>query len=92
MLNEVVYEDAPINLSQSSSEQQAVFSKGLREQGLSSSPRNLFSGKSALVGSEALCVHKGPVNPPAATDAHPADVVGFASLASSHQAVLGSAE
>lgn len=44
--------------------------------------------------SVAYCMYKGPVDPrrlnPAALDAHPADVMIFTSLASSHQAQLRS--
>ena len=97
-------EDAPqnpsdnVNLSssqqQQQQQQQAVFSEGLREHScpyFTSSRSVLKAARWALL--DSLCT-KAPVDPrrlnPAASDAHPADVVVFTSLASSHQAVLGS--
>lgn len=58
-------------------------------------PLPVFDGnRLPVVFSEVSCMYKGPVNPrmlnPAALDAHPADVMIFTSLASSHQAVLRS--
>ena len=98
--DEKINEDAPqknpsdnVNLS-SSQQQQAVFSEGLREHScpyFTSSRSVLKAARWALL--DSLCT-KAPVDPrrlhPAASVAHPADVVAFTSLASSHQAVLGS--
>lgn len=58
-------------------------------------PLAVFEGNGRPVSfSVAYCMYKGPVDPrrlnPAALDAHPADVMIFTSLASSHQALLRS--
>ncbi len=85
----------PVNVNLSSSPRQAVFSKGLQENNCPcfTSSRRILKA-TAAPWAFLYCMHKGPVDPrrlnPAASDAHPADVVVFTSLASSHQAVLRS--
>lgn len=79
---------APINVNLSSSQQQAAFSKGLREHSSPyfSSPRSFFFLKATAAPWAFL--DKGPVSPRRLDQAHPADVVISTPLASSHRAVL----